>query len=69
MRVQLRQLPDGKIAITRLEVLGGPLGTGGATVVIGPGERFRGYRHRRLRRLGDGVHVLRPARATGPTPS
>lgn len=59
MQVRLRELDDGTILVTRLDVMGGTLGEDGNTVAVSTGQTYHGYRHRRLRAMGDGVHELR----------
>lgn len=59
MRVFLRELKNGTILVTRLDTMGGPGGREGLTVAVSTGETYHGYKHRRLRRMGPGVHDLR----------
>jgi hypothetical protein len=59
MQVKIRIGEDGTVFVTRINVIGGAVGPSGLTIAIGTGESYHGYKHRRLRKLGNGVHVLK----------
>lgn len=56
MKVRIEHLEDGILIVTRVGAMGG---SGNNSVAVAPGERYHGYKHRRLQRLGPGVHELK----------
>jgi len=65
MRVRLKPTADGAILVTPVDSAGGTLS--GNSILVRPGERWRGYKFRRLRRMGDAVVDL--SIAIDPTPA
>ena len=59
MQVKITIAEDGTIFVQRLNVMGGATGAAGLTVAVSPGETYHGYKHRRLRKLGNGCHELK----------
>lgn len=49
MQVRLRERDDGAIEVTLANSAGGY--AGGGSTIVREGEEWRGFRHRRLRRL------------------
>lgn len=57
MKVRLTMMGDGSILVDQLDVGGGSIGSK-TPVIVQPSGSFNGWKHKRLRKLGEGVHDL-----------